>query len=97
MFAIVSCLLYLKTKSLFPSIIAHIINNLIIVSKNIILGLQTTANSSKHSPQPELTSILIISTVLIIMGLIWIIPFVKRNWGLLKYDSLPSLKYLGSS
>jgi membrane protease YdiL (CAAX protease family) len=94
MFGIVSCLLYLKTKSLFPSIMAHIVNNMIVVSKDIYLGLQYTANTSTHSAQPELAIILLMSSVLIMIGLIWIIPFVRRNWGLLKYDSLPPLKYM---
>ncbi|MFK4289145.1 membrane protease YdiL (CAAX protease family) [Bacillus sp. RC240] len=90
LFGIISCLMYLKTKSLFPSIIAHMVNNIIVASRDIFSALQST---STPSAQPDLTIILLISTVLITIGLMWIIPFIKRHSELLRYNSLPPLKH----
>ncbi|MGU3370223.1 CPBP family intramembrane glutamic endopeptidase [Bacillus mycoides] len=90
LFGIISCLMYLKTKSLFPSIIAHMVNNIIVASRDIFSALQST---STPSAQPDLTIILLISIVLITIGLMWIIPFIKRHSELLRYNSLPPLKH----
>ncbi|EMI9087388.1 CPBP family intramembrane metalloprotease [Bacillus cereus] len=89
-FGIISCLMYLKTKSLFPSIIAHMVNNIIVASRDIFSALQTT---STPSAQPELSIIFLMSIVLMTIGLMWIIPFIRRHSELLRYDSLPPLKY----
>ncbi|WP_255261883.1 CPBP family intramembrane glutamic endopeptidase [Bacillus thuringiensis] len=89
-FGIISCLMYLKTKSLFPSIIAHMVNNIIVASRDIFSALQTT---STPSAQPELTIILLMSIVLMTIGLMWIIPFIRRHSELLRFDSVPPLKY----
>ncbi|PGV51165.1 CPBP family intramembrane metalloprotease [Bacillus cereus] len=91
-FGIISCLMYLKTKSLFPSIIAHMVNNIIVASRDIFSALKSTTTSTS-SAQPELTIILLMSVVLIAIGLMWIIPFIRRHSELLRYDSLPPLKY----
>ncbi|WP_257150954.1 CPBP family intramembrane glutamic endopeptidase [Bacillus wiedmannii] len=91
-FGIISCLMYLKTKSLFPSIVAHMVNNIIVASRDIFSALKSTTTSTP-SAQPELTIILLMSVVLIAIGLMWIIPFIRRHSELLRYDSLPPLKY----
>jgi len=84
MLGIISCLLYLKTKSLLPSIIAHLINNIIVASRDVIFALQSTTNVEQPSEEPELTIVLIMSLSLMSIGLMWIIPFIKRHWGLIK-------------
>ncbi|MDH2859774.1 CPBP family intramembrane metalloprotease [Bacillus cytotoxicus] len=91
-FGIISCLMYLKTKSLFLSIIAHMVNNIIVASRNIFSALKSTTTNTP-SAQPELTIILFMSVALIETGLMWIIPFIRRHSELLRYDSLPPLKY----
>lgn len=92
MFGVISCFIYLKTKSLFPSIMAHMINNMIVASRDIFSALQSTTTTNTPTEQPESTSILLMSVLLIVIGLIWIILFIRKNLGLLKYNSLPPLK-----
>ncbi|MGE7859746.1 CPBP family intramembrane metalloprotease [Bacillus cereus] len=89
-FGIISCLMYLKTKSLFPSIIAHMVNNIIVATRDIFSALQST---NTPAAQPEITIILLIAIVLMTIGLMWIIPFIKKHSELLRYDSLPPLKH----
>ncbi|WP_247739023.1 CPBP family intramembrane glutamic endopeptidase [Bacillus sp. 165] len=90
-FGIVMCLLYIKTRSLLMPMIVHALNN-------FSLSIFDIVSSSKGGmPEPvnlaDIRSLtdLWIGVVLTIIGLLWIVPFVYKNWKVIEVKGLPQL------
>jgi membrane protease YdiL (CAAX protease family) len=79
MFGVILCVLYLKSNSLITSIIVH-------ASYNSIVALATLSNSIDSSTNdvpfsiPPLWMLFVLATLFTLVGLVWIVPFLKKNW-----------------
>ena len=78
-FGIIMCIWFIKTKSLVTPIFIHIVYNSIVALRNIYFWLNSNTDIQATLPPPILI-ILIGATILTVLGLIWIIPFLKKNW-----------------
>ncbi|WP_391122474.1 CPBP family intramembrane glutamic endopeptidase [Psychrobacillus sp. L3] len=80
-FAIILSVLYIKTRSLIVPIIVHMSFNTIVAVRDIyfILVFGNQSVQSTETPLPLIPTF-ILSLILIIIGLLWIIPFLKNNW-----------------
>ncbi|MEK4231332.1 CPBP family intramembrane glutamic endopeptidase [Solibacillus sp. FSL H8-0538] len=76
---IIMCIWFIKTKSLVTPILIHIVFNSVVALRDIYFWFNLNTDIQATSTPPILT-ILIGATILIVLGLIWIIPFLKKNW-----------------
>ncbi|MBD7912060.1 type II CAAX endopeptidase family protein [Clostridium cibarium] len=74
----VLCILYMKYKSLIPGMVIHCLNNFGIE----LLKYLTFGNSIAESEvkQPGTLPVFIFSIICIIVGLLWLVNFIKKNW-----------------
>ncbi len=89
LFGVVMCLLYIKTKSLWTNIIVHALNNTVVT---IIQFSNSSAQEPVKIAELQAQSNLWIGLVVIIISLLWLIPFIRRNWRTVKEVGLPSLR-----
>ncbi|WP_242240984.1 CPBP family intramembrane glutamic endopeptidase [Bacillus cereus group sp. BfR-BA-01309] len=93
LFGVVMCLLYIKSRSLVLPIIVHMIQNILIVTKDVI-SISNPSESTGATTAPMSITIGIIAAVLFLgVGLFWIIPFFKRNWRDCMEKGLPKIIY----
>jgi len=71
-FAIVMCILYIKTASILVPILAHIINNLLAYGFEIMLSLRPGSTVTSHSLE--------VAILLLTVSIIIIFYFLYRNW-----------------
>ncbi|WP_220788102.1 CPBP family intramembrane glutamic endopeptidase [Bacillus paramobilis] len=93
LFGVVMCLLYIKSRSLVLPIIVHMIHNILIVTKDVI-SISNPSESTSASTAPMSITIGIIAALIFLgVGLLWIIPFLKRNWHDCMEKGLPKIIY----
>lgn len=92
-FGIAMCLLYIRTQSLIVPIAVHMISNLLVVAKDIVLFMSPSELSNSSTSDSDILPGLIVSFLLIGIGLLWLIPFLKRNWGICTEMGIPGLIY----
>ena len=71
-FALVMCILYIKTASILVPIVAHMINNMLAYGTQIMSTFSPQSNIASHN--------LGIAVLLLIISLMIIIYFLYRNW-----------------
>jgi membrane protease YdiL (CAAX protease family) len=93
-FGVIMCLLYIKTNSLLISIVVHALNNLIV--SGIQIGSDTIYGAAEPIQLEDLQSVtdLGISIGVLVLGLFWIIPFIRRTWRHAVVHGLPSLRFI---
>ncbi|WP_242217557.1 CPBP family intramembrane glutamic endopeptidase [Bacillus cereus group sp. BfR-BA-01380] len=89
LFGVVMCLLYIKTKSLWTNIIVHALNNTVV---SIIQFSDSSAHEPAKIAELQAQSNLWIGLVIIIISLLWLVPFIRRNWRTVKEVGLPLLR-----
>ncbi|GGE75010.1 CPBP family intramembrane glutamic endopeptidase [Priestia taiwanensis] len=91
MFGGVCSIFYLKTKSLFVPIMIHMINNFTAVIAEVAMvngmGVSDTTLADIQS-----TSTLLWGIGLTFVSCIWLVPFLKNNWNLVRTGQLPPLR-----
>ncbi|WP_223067811.1 CPBP family intramembrane glutamic endopeptidase [Paenibacillus caui] len=80
MMGIILCLIFIKTNSLVTPIIVHITSNAIVGLRDIYLAFDVGTQNVQSTSAPSLPLILIGALILTIIGSIWLVPFLKRNW-----------------
>jgi membrane protease YdiL (CAAX protease family) len=75
---IVLCVVYAKYKNLFPCIIIHLFNNVLVFIVQFAMHLSNDTNTSM-SELPAAAMLLMIAAVLLAISLIWFICFWKKN------------------
>jgi uncharacterized protein len=90
-FGIVCAILYIKTKSLFVPIIVHIVNNFTAAMYEIIV-VNTNGVAKTTLADIQSTSSILWGIGLTSVSLIWLIPFLKRNWHVVKDGQAPLLR-----
>ncbi|MEH6892141.1 CPBP family intramembrane glutamic endopeptidase [Bacillus sp. JJ864] len=88
LFGVVMCLLYIKTKSLWTNMIVHALNNTVV---SIIQFTDSSAQEPVKIAELQAQSNLWIGLIIIIISLLWLVPFIRRNWRTVKEVGLPSL------
>lgn len=92
LFGLTMCLLYIKTKSLWTAIIVHALNNTIVT----IIQFSGTGEQEEavHISDFQADSNLWIGCILILISLMWMIPFIRRHWRTVKEVGLPKLRLI---
>lgn len=91
LFGVIMCLLYIKTKSLWTAIIVHALNNTIVtIIQFSSLGEEEAISINEFQAESNLW----IGAILIVISLIWMIPFIRRHWRTVKEMGLPSLRVI---
>lgn len=88
LFGVVMSLLYIKTKSLWTNIIVHALNNTVV---SIIQFTDSSAQEPVNIAELQAQSNLWIGLIIIVISLLWLVPFIRRNWRTVKEVGLPSL------
>lgn len=90
LFGLIMCLLYIKTRSLWTPIIVHALNNTIVT----IIQFSGMGEQEEviHISDFQADSNLWIGCILILISLIWMIPFIRRHWRTVKEVGLPKLR-----
>lgn len=91
LFGVVMCLLYIKTKSLWTNIIVHALNNIVV---SIIQFTDGSAQEPVKIADLQAQSNLWVGLAIIIISLLWLVPFIRRNWRTVKEVGLPSLRII---
>ncbi|EJR56661.1 hypothetical protein IIM_00593 [Bacillus cereus VD107] len=91
MFGVIMCLLYIKTKNIWTNIAVHAVNNLIATSMQFIGGDGSDAISIKEL---QAQSNLWMGIILAIIGLLWLIPFIWKNWRTVKKVGVPPIRLI---
>ncbi|WP_369903609.1 type II CAAX prenyl endopeptidase Rce1 family protein [Bacillus manliponensis] len=91
LFGVIMCLLYIKTKSLWTAIIVHALNNTIVT---IIQFSSSGESEAINIKDFQAESNLWIGAILIVISLIWMVPFIRRHWRTVKESGLPSLSLI---
>ncbi|MED1565239.1 CPBP family intramembrane glutamic endopeptidase [Bacillus paramycoides] len=91
MFGVIMCLLYIKTKNIWTNIAVHAVNNLIATSMQFIGGDGSDAISIKEL---QAQSNLWMGIILAIIGLLWLIPFIWKNWRAVKEVGVPPIRLI---
>ena len=92
LFGVIRCLLYIKTKSLWTNIIVHALNNTVV--SIIQFSDSSRAQEAVKIADLQAQSNLWIGLVIIIISLLWLVPFIRRNWRTVKEVGLPSLRII---
>ncbi|MDC2866081.1 MULTISPECIES: type II CAAX endopeptidase family protein [unclassified Bacillus (in: firmicutes)] len=91
LFGVVMCLLYIKTKSLWTNIIVHALNNTVV---SIIQFTDSSAQEPVKIADLQALSNLWMGLVIIIISLLWLVPFIRRNWRTVREVGLPLLRII---
>ena len=91
MFGIVMCLLYIKTKNIWTNIAVHALNNFIATSMQFVGGEESSAISI---PELQAQSNLWIGIGLTVVGLLWLIPYVWKQWRMVKEVGVPPVRFI---
>ena len=92
LFGVVMCLLYIKTKSIWTNIIVHALNNSVV--SIIQFSDSSRAQEVVKIADLQAQSNLWIGLVIIIISLLWLVPFIRNNWRAVKEVGLPSLRII---
>ncbi|HDR7471644.1 CPBP family intramembrane glutamic endopeptidase [Bacillus toyonensis] len=87
------CVLYIKTKSLIVPIIVHMVSNIFVVFKDISLFMSPSESSTSSTADLDVSIGFIGAFLFIGIGLLWFIPFIKRNWKYCIEKGIPSFTY----
>ncbi|MGG2093034.1 type II CAAX endopeptidase family protein [Bacillus sp. S13(2024)] len=91
LFGVVMCLLYIKTKSLWTNIIVHALNN-------SVVSIIQFSDSSRAQEAVKIADLQAQSNLwvglVIIISLLWLVPFIRNNWRTVKEVGLPSLRII---
>lgn len=91
-FGIVMCLIYLKTNSLLVCMAVHALNNLAVSAMQIggdaIYGEAAPLRLADLRSETDLA----IGIGLTVLGLLWIVPFIRKSWRNAAEKGLPPLK-----
>ncbi|MED0968758.1 type II CAAX endopeptidase family protein [Bacillus paramycoides] len=93
LFGIVMCLLYIKSRSLILPIIVHMISNILLVIKDVIIISNPSESASTSTNPLSITSGIVVTLFFLGIALLWIIPFLKRNWRDCMEKGLPKITY----
>ncbi|AJH72742.1 CPBP family intramembrane metalloprotease [Bacillus tropicus] len=91
MFGVVMCLLYIKTQNIWTNIAVHALNNLIATSMQFVGGEESSAISI---PELQAQSNLWIGIGLTVVGLLWLIPYVWKQWRTVKEVGVPPVRFI---
>ncbi|PFJ06173.1 CPBP family intramembrane metalloprotease domain-containing protein [Bacillus cereus] len=91
MFGVVMCLLYIKTKNIWTNIAVHALNNLIATSMQFV-GKEGSDAISITELQAQ--SNLWIGIGLAIVGLLWLIPYIWKQWLIVKEVGVPPIRFI---
>lgn len=91
MFGVIMCLLYIKTKNIWTNIAVHALNNLIATSMQFVGGDGSDAISITEL---QAQSNLWIGIGLVIIGLLWFIPFTWNQWRTVKEVGVPPIRFI---
>nr|WP_279664067.1 CPBP family intramembrane glutamic endopeptidase [Ectobacillus ponti] len=87
-FGLLMCLLYVKTKSLLPGMAVHALNNAI-VSALLLGGGSSGAGEEISRADFQSTTELAIAIALLVVSLLWLVPFFRKQWRFMKDQGLP--------
>lgn len=91
MFGVVMCLLYIKTKNIWTNIAVHALNNLIATSMQFFGGEESgTISITELQAQSNLW----IGIGLTIVGLLWLIPYIWKQWRTVKEVGVPPVRFI---
>ncbi|MBY0595607.1 CPBP family intramembrane glutamic endopeptidase [Bacillus bingmayongensis] len=91
-FGVVMCLLYIKTKNIWMNIAVHALNNCIATTIQLTSGEGTDDTISIAELQGQ--SNLWIGLVIILISLLWLVPFIRKNWRTVKEVGVPPLRFI---
>ncbi|MEY8348297.1 CPBP family intramembrane glutamic endopeptidase [Bacillus cereus] len=91
-FGVVMCLLYIKTKNIWTNIAVHALNNCIVTFIQLTSGEGADDTISIAELQGQ--SNLWIGLVLIFISLLWLVPFIRKNWRTVNEVGVPSLRFI---
>ncbi|KAA0766963.1 CPBP family intramembrane glutamic endopeptidase [Bacillus sp. SH5-2] len=91
MFGVIMCLLYIKTKNIWTNIAVHALNNLIATSMQFVGGEGSDAISITEL---QAQSNLWIGIGLTIVGLLWLIPYIWKQWRTVKEVGVPPMRFI---
>ncbi|EOP74682.1 CAAX amino protease [Bacillus cereus VDM006] len=91
-FGVVMCLLYIKTKNIWTNIAVHALNNCIATTIQLTSGEGTDDVISIAELQGQ--SNLWIGLVVILISLLWLAPFIRKNWRTVKEVGVPPLRFI---
>ncbi|WJE59759.1 CPBP family intramembrane glutamic endopeptidase [Bacillus mycoides] len=91
MFGVILCLLYIKTKNIWTNIAVHALNNLIATSMQFVGGEGSDAISITEL---QAQSNLWIGIGLTVVGLLWLIPYIWKQWRTVKEVGVPPIRFI---
>lgn len=91
MFGVIMCLLYIKTKNIWTNIAVHALNNLIATSMQFVGGEGSDAISITEL---QAQSNLWIGIGLTVVGLLWLIPYIWKQWRTVKEVGVPPIRFI---
>ncbi|GLV64133.1 AbrB family transcriptional regulator [Bacillus mycoides] len=91
MFGVIMCLLYIKTKNIWTNIAVHALNNLIATSIQFVSGEGSDAISITEL---QAQSNLWIGIGLAVVGLLWLIPYIWKQWRTVKEVGVPPVRFI---
>ncbi|MFD3447534.1 CPBP family intramembrane glutamic endopeptidase [Microbacteriaceae bacterium 4G12] len=91
-FGIVMCLVYLKTRSLLMTMAVHALNNFSISLFQIVFDATKGEAEPTKISDLQSTTELMIGIGLVIVSLLWLVPFIRKNWRTVTEKGLPELK-----
>ncbi len=91
-FGVVMCLLYIKTKNIWTNIAVHALNNCIATVIQLTSG--EGANDAISIAELQGQSNLWIGLVVILISLLWLVPFIRKNWRTVKEVGVPPLRFI---
>ncbi|RFT63568.1 CPBP family intramembrane metalloprotease [Bacillus clarus] len=91
MFGVIMCLIYIKTKNIWMNIAVHAVNNFIATSMQFIGG---EGSSDISITELQAQSNLWTGLVLAVVGLLWLIPFIWKQWRTVKEVGVPELRLM---
>lgn len=74
----VLCIIYMKYQSIIPCMVIHAIHNLAVTLIKYFAASDT--NSTTQITPADFQPLVILSAVFIILGLIWLVLYIRKNW-----------------
>ncbi|HFJ9462189.1 CPBP family glutamic-type intramembrane protease [Bacillus cereus] len=91
MFGVVMCLLYIKTQNIWTNIAVHALNNLIATSMQFFGGEESgTISITELQAQSNVW----IGIGLTVVGLLWLIPYVWKQWRTVEEVGVPRVRFI---
>ncbi|WP_459501071.1 CPBP family glutamic-type intramembrane protease [Bacillus sp. C1] len=91
-FGVVMSLLYIKTKNIWTNIAVHALNNCIVTI--IQLTSEEGADEAISIAELQAQSNLWVGIVVILLSLLWLVPFIRKNWRTVKEVGVPPLRFM---